>query len=90
MKKNIESKNNLSSLTNRENKTTHSAYDENLTSSTNSKVSLLLNSQRNKQSHTPQPQKNVYNTKEKDTNRRNRESNNNILLNNQDTKTRYH
>ncbi len=88
MKKNIESKTNLSSLTNIENKTTHSAYDENLTSSTNSKVSLLLNSQRNKLSHTPQPQKNNYNTKEKDTNRRNRESNNNIMLNNLDTKTR--
>ena len=86
MKKNLESRSNLTSHTNRENKTTSSIYDENLTSSTNSKVSLLLNSQRNKQSHTPQPQKTINTIKDKDQNRRNRESNN-ILINN-DTKTR--
>ena len=79
MKKNGESRSNLSSLTYRENKTTHSNNDENFTSSTHSKVSLLLNSQRYKQSYTPQPNKTQDNTKDKESNRRNRDSNVNML-----------
>ena len=80
MKKNADSRSNLTALSHREKKPN---LEEKLTSSTGSKVSLLLNSQsRLKQSFTPPPQKkNSVKEKERDpSHHRNSKSNHNLLI----------